>query len=136
MRRISIRQIIQHRIKQNKRPDREKRRPNNRHDPMHVLSRRPPEPEQRDGDAEAAHAGGEEALLGGDVAGGVEAGLEAIAQVDEEGGDDGEGAGEEAEVGEAFGAEGEVVDVYEDYDEAGIRSESAEILQLERGEAG
>jgi len=99
MRRISIRQIIQHRIKQNKSPNREKRRPNNRHDPMHVLSRRPPEPEQRDGDAEAAHAGGEEALLGGHVAVGVEAGFQVVVQVEEERGDDGEGAGEEAEVG-------------------------------------
>ncbi len=85
---------------------------------MHVLPRRPPEPEQRDGDAETPDAGGEETLLGGDVAVGVEVGFEAIAQVDEEGGDDGEGAGEEAEVGEAFGGEGEVVDAYEDYDEA------------------
>jgi len=69
---------------------------------MHVLPRRPPEPEQRDGDAETPDAGGEETLLGGDVAVGVEVGFEAIA----------------AEVGEAFGGEGEVVDAYEDYDEA------------------
>lgn len=63
---------------------------------MHGRARRPPEPEQADGDAEGADEGRGEAVLGFEVAGGVEEGFHVLVDVPEEGRHDGEGAEEDA----------------------------------------
>ena len=73
----------------------------------------PAEPEEADGDAEGADEGGWEALFGLDFAGGVELGFDDFVEVEEEGGDDEDGANEDTDEGETFLAEVEAVDVYE-----------------------
>ena len=52
----------------------------------------PAEPEEADGDAEGADEGGGEALFGLEFAGGVELGFDDFVEVEEEGGDDEDGA--------------------------------------------
>lgn len=74
----------------------------------------PAEPEEADGDGEAADKGGGEALFGAEVAIGVEPGLEIVVHPGVEGGDGEEGADEDADEREALLAEGEAVDVDED----------------------
>ena len=52
----------------------------------------PAEPEEADGDAEGADEGGGEAFFGLEFAGGVELGFDYFVEVEEEGGDDEDGA--------------------------------------------
>ena len=81
---------------------------------MDVCARTPAEPEQADGDAEGADDARVEALLGLDLALLVELRLEESVQVPEVGRDGDQGADEDSEISETFGAEVEVVDVDED----------------------
>lgn len=70
--RIRVAQVVQDGVEEQERADGEEGRADYRHDPMHGRPRCPAEPEQADGDAEGADHGGREALLGFDLAVGVE----------------------------------------------------------------
>ncbi len=72
---------------------------------------RPSEPEEADGDQEGAEHGGLKADFGTQTTVGVELGFDVFVGVPEEGGHDYEGAQEDTQEGETFGAKGEMVDV-------------------------
>lgn len=111
---VRVAKVRQHGYEEQERADAEKSAAGDGHEPMHGRARRPPEPEQADGDAEGADEGWGEAVLGFEVAGGAEEGFHVLVDVPEEGRHDGEGADEDAEEGEPGGARGEVVDGDED----------------------
>ena len=112
--RIRIREIIQHGVEEQKRPDGKPPRSNNRHDPMDVRARRPAEPEQADGDAKSADERRGQPFLGLEFAVFVELRLHHFVEIVEERGDDEGGAEEDADEGEAFFAKVELVDPRED----------------------
>lgn len=125
--RVRVAEVRQHRHEEQERADAEEGAADDGHDLMHGRARRPPEPEQADGDAEGADESRGEAVLGFEVAGGVEEGFHVLVDVPEEGRHDGEGAEEDAEEGEAGGARGEMVDGDEDEGE-GFEPEVEESL--------
>ncbi len=84
------------------------------HDPVDRGAGRPAEPEEADGDEEGADEGGLEADFGPQLAPVVELRFDVLAVVVEERDHDDEGSDEDAEEGETFGPEREMVDVDED----------------------
>ena len=65
---IRIAEVVEDGVEQQERADREPSGADDGHDPMDVGARRPAEPEQADGDAEAADKGGGEAEFGFELA--------------------------------------------------------------------
>ena len=112
--RIRIPKVRQHGHKEQESAHAEERTANDGHDPMHTRTRRPAEPEEADGDEEGAHEGRLQADLRAQLALRVELGFDVAAVVVEEGDHGDEGADEDADEGETFGAEGEVVGGDED----------------------
>lgn len=81
---------------------------------MDAGARGPAEPEEADGDAEGADEGWREAFLRCEFAVGVELRFHYFVEVVEKGWDDEDGADEDADEGQAFFAQVEFVDAFED----------------------
>lgn len=129
VRRVSIRQVRQHRLKQQQGGDTKHARSDDGHNPVYRLARGPTEPEQTDGHEEAAEHGRLKADLGPDFAAFVELLFLVEVEVEEEAGHRDEGANEDAEEGEAFFAEVEAVDFDED-DGEGLEPDVEEAVDL------
>ena len=84
---------------------------------MNIRTRAPAEPEQTDGDAEGSHAASVQALLRLDLTILVELRFEVFVHVPEVRRDDDQGSDEDAEIGDTFETEREVVDFDKDDDE-------------------
>ena len=110
---VGVAEVVEDGVEQEEGADGEPAGADDGDDPMGAAGA-PAEPEEADGEAEAADEGGREAELGLELTVGVEAGLEEAVQEVEEGRERDEGAGEDADVREAERAEREVVVADED----------------------
>ncbi len=116
--RVGVAEVREHGHEEQERAHAEEGAADDGHDPVDRGARGPAEPEEADGDEEAADEGGLEADFGAEETLFVELRLNVFVVVEEEGEHDDEGADEDPEEGEAFGAEREVIDFDEDDGEA------------------
>ena len=116
--RVRVTEVREHGHEEQKGTHAEEGATDDGHDPVDRGARGPAEPEEADGDEEGADEGGLEADFGAEEPLLVELRFDVFVVVEEEGDHDDEGPDEDAEEGETFGPEREIVYPDEDYREA------------------